>query len=174
MRELRDHAMIACRLTLDHARTDASILPERQLGDESRLRHAVPEVRLRRASRLGVDSRHQPALVSTFDTMARHVIPDLLPGTLDLLILRTLQTDSLHGWAISERIQQISQDVLQINQGSLYPALHRLEHRGWIEAEWAVSELGRRAKSYRLTPSGRRQLTVEADEWDAWSRPSAG
>ena len=124
--------------------------------------------------RLGVDSRHQRALVSTFDTMARHAIPDLLPGTLDLLILRTLQTDSLHDWAISERILQISQDVLQINQGSLYPALHRLEYRGWIEAEWAVSELGGRAKYYRLTPSGRRQLTVEADEWDAWSRPSAG
>jgi PadR family transcriptional regulator, regulatory protein PadR len=96
--------------------------------------------------------------------MARPAIPDLLPGTLDLLILRTLQTGSLHGWAISERIQQISQDVLQINQGSLYPALHRLEHRGWIEAEWAVSELGRRAKYYRLTPSGRRQLAVETDE----------
>ena len=78
--------------------------------------------------------------------MTRHTVPDLLPGTLDLLILRTLQTASLHGWAISERIQQISQDVLQINQGSLYPALHRLEHQGWIEAEWAVSELGRRAK----------------------------
>ena len=71
--------------------------------------------------------------------MTRHAVPDLLPGTLDLLILRTLQTDSLHGWAISERIQQISQDVLQINQGSLYPALHRLEHQGWIDAEWAVS-----------------------------------
>jgi PadR family transcriptional regulator, regulatory protein PadR len=98
--------------------------------------------------------------------MVRHAIPDILPGTLDLLILRTLQTSSLHGWAISERIQQISQDVLQINQGSLYPALHRLEHKGWIEAEWAVSELGRRAKYYRLTSSGRRQLAVEADEWD--------
>ncbi len=77
--------------------------------------------------------------------------PDLLPGTLDLLILRTLQKDALHGWAISERIQQISEDVLQINQGSLYPALHRLEHQSWIEAEWKVSELGRRAKYYRLT-----------------------
>ncbi len=85
--------------------------------------------------------------------MARQVVPDLLPGTLDLLILRTLQTASLHGWAISERIQQISDDVLQINQGSLYPALHRLEHQGWIDAEWAVSELGRRAKYYRLTPA---------------------
>jgi transcriptional regulator len=98
--------------------------------------------------------------------MARHTVPDLLPGTLDLLILRTLQTQSLHGWAISERIQQISQDVLQINQGSLYPALHRLEHQGWIVAEWAVSELGRRAKYYTLTASGRKQLAAEAGEWE--------
>ena len=95
--------------------------------------------------------------------------PDLLPGTLDLLILRTLQKDALHGWAISERIQQISQDILQISQGSLYPALHRLEHQGWIEAEWAVSELGRRAKYYQLTPAGRRQLADEADEWERMS-----
>jgi PadR family transcriptional regulator, regulatory protein PadR len=101
--------------------------------------------------------------------MARQPIPDILPGTLDLLILRTLQTDSLHGWAISERIQQISRDVLQINQGSLYPALHRLEHKGWIEAEWAVSELGRRAKYYQLTASGRKQLAVEADAWERMS-----
>jgi len=101
--------------------------------------------------------------------MARQTIPDLLPGTLDMLILRTLQSDSLHGWAISERIEQISQDVLQVNQGSLYPALHRLEHRGWIEAEWAVSELGRRAKYYRLTAGGRRQLAVEASEWERMS-----
>ena len=100
---------------------------------------------------LGVDSRHQTALVSLFDTMARQPIPDLLPGTLDMLILRTLQNESMHGWAISERIQQISDDVLQVNQGSLYPALHRLEHKGWIDAEWAVSELGRRAKYYNLT-----------------------
>jgi PadR family transcriptional regulator PadR len=98
--------------------------------------------------------------------MTARPAPDLLPGTLDLLILRTLQSQSLHGWAISERIQQISQDVLQINQGSLYPALHRLEHRGWIEAEWAVSELGRRAKYYQLTAAGRRQLEIEAGEWD--------
>src|SRR6476661_7020755 len=118
---------------------------------------------------LGVDRRHQPELVSSFDTMARSAVPDLLPGTLDLLILRTLQAGSLHGWAISERIQQISQDVLQVNQGSLYPALHRLEHRGWIEAEWAVSELGRRAKYYRLTGPGRRQLAVEASEWERMS-----
>jgi PadR family transcriptional regulator, regulatory protein PadR len=101
--------------------------------------------------------------------MSRHPTPDLLPGTVDLLILRTLQTGPMHGWAISERIQQISEDVLQINQGSLYPALHRLEHQGWIEAEWAVSELGRRAKYYQLTASGRRQLTVEAREWERMS-----
>src|SRR5262245_48062868 len=119
--------------------------------------------------RLVVDSRHQHPLVSTVDIMAKPPTPDLLPGTLDLLILRTLQTDPMHGWAISERIQQISQDVLQINQGSLYPALHRLEHQGWIEAEWRVSELGRRAKYYRLTTSGRRQLVVEASEWDRMS-----
>ena len=107
--------------------------------------------------------------MSAADTMPRHPVPDLLPGTLDLLILRTLQTDSMHGWAISERIQQISQDVLQINQGSLYPALHRLEHHGWIEAEWRVSELGRRAKYYRLTADGRKQLAVEAREWERMS-----
>ena len=101
--------------------------------------------------------------------MARRTVPDILPGTLDLLILRTLQAAPLHGWAISERIQQISQDVLQINQGSLYPALHRLEHRGWSEADWAVSEVGRRAKYYRLTTSGRRQLAVEAGEWERMS-----
>jgi transcriptional regulator len=98
--------------------------------------------------------------------MAKAPVPDLLPGTLDLLILRTLQTEPMHGWAISERIQQISEDVLQINQGSLYPALHRLEHRGWIEAEWRTSELGRRAKYYQLTVSGRRQLAVESREWE--------
>jgi transcriptional regulator len=91
---------------------------------------------------------------------------DLLQGTLDLLILRTLQSgEGLHGWAISERIEQISQDVLRVNQGSLYPALHRLEHQGWIRAEWGVSELGRRARFYRLTASGRKQLELETEDW---------
>src|SRR5499427_4339186 len=90
---------------------------------------------------------------------------DLLQGTLDLMILRTLQTEPKHGWAISERIQQISQDVLHVNQGSLYPALHRLEHRGWIRAKWGVSELGRRARFYELTAAGRKQLDVEQDNW---------
>ena len=116
---------------------------------------------------LTVDTKS--GIVSTGDTMTRRTVPDLLPGTLDLLILRTLQTEPMHGWAISDRIQQISQDVLQVNQGSLYPALHRLEHQGWIAAEWAVSELGRRAKYYRLTPAGRRQLAVEAGEWERMS-----
>ena len=97
--------------------------------------------------------------------MARQSRLDLLQGTLDLLILRTLQTGALHGWAISERIQQISRDTLQVNQGSLYPALHRLEHRGWIKAEWGVSELGRRARFYRLTASGRKQLELETENW---------
>ena len=90
---------------------------------------------------------------------------DLLQGTLDLLILRTLDAGPKHGWAISERIQQISQDVLQVNQGSLYPALHRLEHQGWIKAEWGVSELGRRARFYKLTPSGRKQLERQTESW---------
>ena len=103
--------------------------------------------------------------------MTRHTVPDLLPGTLDLLILRTLQTQSLHGWAISERIQQISQDILQISQGSLYPALHRLEHQGWITADWGASENNRRARFYSLTKAGHRQLAVEVAKWE---RLSAG
>jgi transcriptional regulator len=90
---------------------------------------------------------------------------DLLQGTLDLLILRALRTEAMHGWAVSERIQQISQDVLQVNQGSLYPALHRIERRGWIKAEWRISELGRRARFYSLTGSGRKQLEIEAENW---------
>src|SRR5438067_5606375 len=90
---------------------------------------------------------------------------DLLQGTLDLLILRTLQSGPQHGWAIAERIQQISEDVLRVNQGSLYPALHRLEHQGWIRAKWGVSELGRRARFYELTAAGRKQLGVESENW---------
>jgi len=90
---------------------------------------------------------------------------DLLQGTVDLLILRTLQAGPLHGWGISERIPQISEDVLRVNQGSLYPALHRLEHQGWIKAEWGVSELGRRARFYKLTAAGRKQLEMETKSW---------
>jgi transcriptional regulator len=98
--------------------------------------------------------------------MSRQIRLDLLQGTLDLLILRTLQAGRMHGWAVSERIQQISQEVLRVNQGSLYPALHRLEHQGWIAAEWGVSELGRRARFYRLTAAGRKQLELESQNWD--------
>ena len=91
---------------------------------------------------------------------------DLPQGTLDLLILRTLALQPLHGWAISERVQQISRDVLRIRQGSLYPALHRLERRGWIKARWGASENNRRAKFYELTKAGRQQLEREKDAWE--------
>jgi transcriptional regulator len=90
---------------------------------------------------------------------------DLPQGTLDLLILKTLALGPRHGWAISERIQQISRDVLQVPQGSLYPALHRLERRGWIAAEWGVSDNNRRAKYYALTRGGRKQLAAEVEDW---------
>jgi transcriptional regulator len=91
---------------------------------------------------------------------------DLLQGTLDLLILRTLLAGPKHGWDIAERIEQISQHVLEVNQGSLYPALHRLEHQDWIRADWGVSELGRRARFYRLTAAGRKQLELESENWE--------
>jgi transcriptional regulator len=90
---------------------------------------------------------------------------DLPQGTLDLLILKTLALEAQHGWAISERIQQISSNVLQVQQGSLYPALHRLERRGWIKAQWALSENNRRAKYYALTRAGRKHLDAEAGAW---------
>ena len=90
---------------------------------------------------------------------------DLPQGTLDLLILRTLALEPQHGWAISERIQQVSRDVLQVPQGSLYPALHRLERRGWIKAEWGVSDNNRRAKYYALTRMGRQRLAEGEDKW---------
>ncbi|HEY6490790.1 MAG: PadR family transcriptional regulator [Terracidiphilus sp.] len=90
---------------------------------------------------------------------------DLPQGTLDLLILRTLAIESLHGWAVSERLQQISRDALQVPQGSLYPALHRLERQGSIKAHWAASENNRRAKFYELTRTGRKQLETETAAW---------
>src|SRR5688500_20163714 len=91
---------------------------------------------------------------------------DLLQGTLDLLILKTLAMGSMHGWGISQRIQQMSEDVLRVNQGSLYPALHRLEASGWIEAEWGASENNRQAKFYRLTRTGLGQLREETAQWE--------
>jgi len=91
---------------------------------------------------------------------------DLLQGTLDLLILKTLTPGPMHGWGISQRIQQTSDEVLRVNQGSLYPALHRLEAAGWIEAEWGASENNRQAKFYRLTKTGARQLRDETAQWE--------
>ena len=91
---------------------------------------------------------------------------DLLQGTLDLLILKTLALEPMHGWGISQRIKQISHDVFHVNQGSLYPALVRLEEKGWIRSEWSQSENNRRAKFYRLTPGGKKQLAEETRNWE--------
>ena len=90
---------------------------------------------------------------------------ELPQGTLDMLILKAVALEPVHGWAISERLQQISDDAIQVQQGSLYPALHRLERRGWIKAKWAISENNRRAKYYELTSQGRKQLAAETAEW---------
>src|SRR5882724_7371620 len=94
---------------------------------------------------------------------------ELIQGTLDLLILKTLSIEPQHGWAIAKRIQQVSNEVLQVTQGALYPALHRLEQQGWIRAEWRVTEGGRDAKFYTLTRSGRTQLKKELEQWDRLS-----
>ena len=94
---------------------------------------------------------------------------DLLQGTLDMLILKTLTLEPMHGWGISQRIQQISRDVLQVNQGSLYPALHRLELQGWIRSRWGASENNRRAKFYELTAPGQKQLREETENWERLS-----
>jgi PadR family transcriptional regulator, regulatory protein PadR len=94
---------------------------------------------------------------------------DLVQGTLDLLILKTLSLEPKHGWAVAKRIEQISKDVLQIQQGSLYPALYRLEEQGWIKADWRQTETGRQAKFYRLTPAGRKRLDTELANWDRLS-----
>ena len=99
---------------------------------------------------------------------------DLLQGTLDLLILKTLATGARHGWGVSQRIQQMSHDVLQVNQGSLYPALHRLEQQGWIRATWGRSENNRQAKFYKLTARGRHQLEEETENWLRLSAAVAG
>jgi transcriptional regulator len=96
---------------------------------------------------------------------------DVLQGTLDLLIMRTIALQPMHGWAIAQRIQQISNDQLRVQQGSLYPALHRLEHQGWITADWGTSENNRRARFYALTRAGRKQLDAEVAKWE---RLSAG
>jgi transcriptional regulator len=94
---------------------------------------------------------------------------DVLQGTLDLLIMRTIALEPMHGWAIAQRIQQISDELLRVQQGSLYPALHRLEHQGWITADWGASENNRRARFYSLTKAGRKQLAVEVSKWERLS-----
>src|SRR5271169_6220834 len=94
---------------------------------------------------------------------------DLVQGTLDLLILKTVSLEPMHGWAIAKRIQQVSGEVLQVQQGSLYPALHRLEQQGWIRAEWGESEKNRRAKYYSLTAAGKKKLGREIEQWDRLS-----
>jgi len=94
---------------------------------------------------------------------------DLVQGTLDLLILKTIALESMHGWAIAQRIRAVSQNVLQVNQGALYPALHRLEQQGWIKAEWGESENNRRAKYYSLTKAGRKYLQAEEANWQRLS-----
>jgi PadR family transcriptional regulator, regulatory protein PadR len=94
---------------------------------------------------------------------------DLVQGTLDLLIMRTIATETLHGWAIAQRIQLLSNEVLQVNQGSLYPALQRLERQGWITADWGTSEANRRARFYRLTAAGKKRLTQERADWERLS-----
>jgi len=91
---------------------------------------------------------------------------DLLQGTLDMLVLKTLALAPAHGWGIAQRIQQVSQDVLQVNQGSLYPALQRLEQQGWIESHWGISENNRKARFYQLTSTGRRQLDEQTASWE--------
>ncbi len=94
---------------------------------------------------------------------------DLIQGTLDLLILQTLSLEPMHGWAIGARIEQVSGDVLQVTQGALYPALHRLEQQGWLRAEWRETSTGREAKFYALTRAGRKQLEKELEQWDRLS-----
>ena len=94
---------------------------------------------------------------------------DLIQGTLDLLVLKTISLEPQHGWAIAKRIQQVSNEVLQVTQGALYPALHRLEQQGWVEAEWKLTDTGREAKFYTLTRAGRKQLEKELAQWERLS-----
>src|SRR6187431_739436 len=122
----------------------------------------------RRSARCRQSTREPSILVERLqeELMAKASKQDLLQGTLDLLILKTLGLGPQHGWGISQRLQQISEDVLRVNQGSLYPALQRLDTAGWIESEWGASENNRQAKFYRLTKKGERQLRDETAQWE--------
>lgn len=108
-------------------------------------------------------------LLSTIEGKRMPTSTELLQGTLDLLILQTLATGPMHGWGVAQRIQQVSKDVLQIGQGSLYPALYRLEYKGWIRSDWGNSDNNRRAKFYSLTRAGKKQLEAELRDWDRLS-----
>ena len=120
-----------------------------------------------RPPRSPLDYRHQRQYIVVDNHRGGVIKPvDLVQGTLDLLILKSLQLEPQHGWEIARRIKQLSSEVLNVQQGSLYPALHRLEHQGWITAAWGVSERGRRAKFYSLTRAGRRQLEKETASWE--------
>jgi len=106
--------------------------------------------------------------------MGKTDAPEILPGTLDLLILRTLAAGQMHGYGIAQRLRQVSDEVLQVGESSLYPALQRLQAEGWISAEWGVSKNNQRAKYYRLTAAGRRQLTAETSRWERFVRAVSG
>ena len=147
-----------------------SLLPEREWAWSNIYKHFAPP------------ERAIPFLL-TFDRCRSILLPlsnvegrrmkeiqtDLLQGTLDLLVLKTLQTGPRHGWDIAQRIQQVSQDVLRVGQGSLYPALHRLEERGWITSEWGASDNNRKAKFYKLTAAGRKQLAAQTESWERFT-----
>ena len=109
-------------------------------------------------------------MISVTENKAVSKPNDLVQGTLELLILKILAVEPLHGWAVSQRLKQVSGEVLHVSDGSLYPSLHKLEHEGWIQAEWKTSELGRRAKFYSLTAAGRGQLTAETANWERLSQ----
>ena len=116
-----------------------------------------------------LDIRQKRSVILLEVEISRGKMPpptDLLQGTLDLLILKTLALEPMHGWGIAQRIQQVSDEALQIGQGSLYPALHRLEYKGWIQADWGASENNRKAKFYSLTRAGKKQLDAELENWD--------
>ncbi|MEM7050883.1 MAG: PadR family transcriptional regulator [Acidobacteriota bacterium] len=118
---------------------------------------------------LTVDNMFATLVVDDQQQEATAMHNERLQGSLDLLILRTVRSGPMHGWAIAQRLQELSDDLLKIGQGSLYPALHRLQEAGWLEAEWGISEAGRRAKFYRLSRTGRRQLEREVASWEKFS-----
>jgi len=164
-------AAIALDDAADDGRVDAApALPSAGFEQPAPIQHAtltnsIPVVRNLRSI---VIVNHTGRVCRRSRYHASHVMPkpsDLLQGTLDLLILKTLTREPLHGWGISKKILQLSDDVLTVGQGSLYPALHRLEQQGWITAEWKETDLGRSAKFYNLTRDGRQQLERELESW---------